>query len=79
MKQTNSILLAFLFLVVISCKQKKAEASDPVKTIVNKQSNTNIVEEQYIQDDSLTDKFFSELDTFKRDSRFVIKKELSSG
>ncbi|WP_166924341.1 hypothetical protein [Flavobacterium poyangense] len=71
----HSRLLAFLFLALISCKQKEVETSKSVKAILKIENNINIAEEQYIQDDSLTAKFFSELNTFKTDSRFIIEKD----
>lgn len=66
--------LMLIFLSLASCNKKEISSSIP-KTISKNENDIKIVEEQYIQDDSLTAKLFYELSEFKKDSRFIIQKE----
>ncbi|MDP5198829.1 hypothetical protein [Flavobacterium sp. DG2-3] len=68
-------ILILIFLALTSCKQKEISSNIP-KTTSKSENDVKIVEEKYIQDDSLAAKFFYELNEFKKDSRFIIQKEL---
>ncbi|RED26434.1 hypothetical protein BD847_0352 [Flavobacterium cutihirudinis] len=72
----KKLLKYFTFLLLVSCNQKIKENIDSSEKEVNKKIETEVIQEQYIENDTLLSKMESDLNELVKNPKFTIEKEL---
>ncbi|MNQ62253.1 hypothetical protein D3C85_765930 [compost metagenome] len=73
----KKLLIYFTFLVLlISCNQKRKENKNSSEKVANKKIVTEVIQEQYVENDTLLAKMESDLNELTNNTKFTIEKEL---
>lgn len=72
----KKLLIYFTFLLLVSCSQKRKENIDSSEKVANKKIETEVIQEQYVVNDTLLTKMESDLNELVKNPKLTIEKEL---